>query len=183
MTRAHRDREVYPHVQERIGEDPARFLDRDLDGDALDFVESRIQGIDRFEVLAGWGDVERNLVRTPDGSHNEAGRDQVIELLQNRACELEEHGDRDEKLQRRRDIREAEDDVDVDEPVIWRHTKDGCDSINVEQESNIAWFCHACEQRTNRVERVDPDDVSLDELPDAHVALARADGGREEGSA
>jgi hypothetical protein len=109
----------YPveQVVEQIGEDPGRFLDRDLfeheqvrlegrdnagyteghqrvvrDSDVSApgaMIRDRIQGIDRLAVAASWMAVERSLARTPDG-----GRDIVIELLRDRIAELEEHGER-----------------------------------------------------------------------------------------
>jgi len=100
-----------------IGEDPGRWLDRDLFGHGLrrledrepDFekgdqrlvrdsdvsapgqmIRDRISGIDKITVARAWKAVERRLPRTPDG-----GRDVVIGLLEDRIEELEEHGERD----------------------------------------------------------------------------------------
>jgi hypothetical protein len=169
-----RGRERYPHVEDEIGEDPARFLDREIltstslstvtrDGfkpdvrvsDPLEFIASRIRGIDRLEVIGAWYGVERRLIRTPD-----RGRDQIRELLQDRAAEIREHGDRDEQLEHRREIVVDDDQDEDDEPTVWRHTADDCGSTDVEKTSSRAWFCRACEQRTNRVEEVEQEAVA-----------------------
>jgi hypothetical protein len=100
-----------------IGEDPGRWLDRDLFGHGLrrledrepDFekgdqrlvrdsnvsapgqmIRDRISGIDKIAVARAWIAVERRLPRTPDG-----GRDVVIGLLDDRINELEAEGERD----------------------------------------------------------------------------------------
>lgn len=160
MTRR-RNREVYPHVEEQIGEDPARFLDRELDSEVLRFIESRISGIDRLEVLAAWGDVERNLIRTPDGSYTEAGRDRILDLLEQRARELETLGEREDRLERRREVVVDDQDDVEDEPTVWRHTAEDCGSTDVEQLSASAWRCDGCDMRVpkNRVEVVEPEAV------------------------
>ncbi len=115
---ADRDREHFERAVEEIGEDPARFLDRDLfdhgiarleDRDEPDFgsgdqrlvrdsdvsapgemIRDRIQGIDRLSVAASWMQVERDLDRTP-----EDGRDVVIQMLRDRIAELDANGERD----------------------------------------------------------------------------------------
>lgn len=101
-----------------IGEDPGRWLDRDLfdhgitrleerdapaytegkyrlvrDGDVSapgEMIRDRIAGIDTIAVARAWEAVERCLERTPDG-----GRDVVIGLIQDRIEELQEHGERE----------------------------------------------------------------------------------------
>jgi len=101
-----------------IGEDPGRWLDRDLfehgisrleanenagyrdddqrlvrDSDVSapgEMVRDRIAGIDELGTASAWKAVERALPRTPDG-----GRDVVIGLLEDRIDELQEHGERD----------------------------------------------------------------------------------------
>lgn len=175
MTRPGLNRQVYPHIEEKVGEDPARFLDREIlvqsglqtvtrEGyrpdvrvsDPLEFIASRIQGIDRLEVIGAWLYVEADLLRTPDRSETDQrrdGRPKIRELLHERATELEAEGGRDEKLQHRREI-VVDDDQEDDVETIWQHTKDGCGSTDVVQESAMAWFCNDCEQRTNRVEPV-----------------------------
>jgi len=115
---ADRDREHYQRPLEEIGEDPARWLDRDLfdhgitrleanDGGRWDedeqrlvrdsdvsapgeMIRDRIQGIDRLGVAASWMQVERDLDRTP-----EDGRDVVIQMLRDRIAELDANGERD----------------------------------------------------------------------------------------
>lgn len=110
----------YPveEIVESIGEDPGRFLDRDLfdhgqvrleERESPEWDESnqrivrdsavsapgemirdRIRGIDSLTVAASWMAVERQLERTPDD-----GRDVVINLLRQRIAELETDGQRD----------------------------------------------------------------------------------------
>lgn len=88
MTREHRDRARYPSVEDAIGEDPARFLDRDTRGrdplDALRLPIARIRGIDRLEVLARWQAVARDLDAHPA----------IIDALRTRGNTLREHGER-----------------------------------------------------------------------------------------
>jgi len=111
-------RETFPNLQADIGEDPARFLDRDLfehgisyldDRDEPDFekgdqrlvregkvsapgekIRDRIAGIDTITVARAWRAVERGLDRTPEG-----GRNVVIRFIEDRIDELEEQGERD----------------------------------------------------------------------------------------
>jgi hypothetical protein len=84
-----RDRERFPAVREKIGEDPARFLDYQ-DPEDLRLARARIRGIDRQEVIVEWLRVERELERGP--------REDVIEWIQQRNREIIEHGDRDDQL-------------------------------------------------------------------------------------
>lgn len=90
MSRAStRERERFPAVRERIGEDPARFLDY-ADPEDLLLARARIRGIDYQEVIVEWLRVERELERGP--------RETVIGWLQERNRHLLEHGDRDHQL-------------------------------------------------------------------------------------
>jgi len=118
--RGDRDDRLYDveAMVENIGEDPARWLDRNLehhgvacleqrqfsawdeddwrlvpDEDVsrpLEMVLGRIDGIDEISVARAWRAVERRLRCTPEG-----GRDVIIESLNERIAELEEHGERD----------------------------------------------------------------------------------------
>lgn len=91
-------RAAYPDVQQAIGEDPARFLDAPLvergqshtDQTRQRLVRARIRGIDRREVAARWLYVERDLERGP--------RKTIVEWLTDRMAELDEIGDRPERL-------------------------------------------------------------------------------------
>lgn len=81
----------YPEIEERIGENPARFLDaRDPDGFGLDgdgdapelaLAFARIDGIRSVEVCRAWLEVEVDL-------HDEP-RSSVIAALNERKAELE----------------------------------------------------------------------------------------------
>jgi hypothetical protein len=91
-----RDRERFPALQEEISEDPARYLDVDrIEG--LRLARARIRGIDFFAVLRAWRAVERNLVA--NGVVSEHHRQQVMEWLDEREAELEEIGERDERVE------------------------------------------------------------------------------------
>lgn len=161
MTQVHKpaakvDRPEFPALVEDIGEDPARFL-YDPDDQRVDLALARIRGIDYVQVLNAWLAVERRV---------NGGRPEVTSAIEARREILEEHGEREqltpEELERRRTERMpdgVDDDATDDEPS-WVHEK--CGSTDVEQESSMAWFCHECQQRTNRVERVQPQTVAAD---------------------
>jgi len=101
-------RERVPELVERIGEDPARWLDRSLFGGESDtsapgiMIRARIRGIDDLGVLSAWKAVERRLDRGP--------REKVMQMLEDREQELEEIGERPDRLQERdgRDVPETE---------------------------------------------------------------------------
>lgn len=88
----------YPDVKRAIGEDPARFLDHQLvergpahtDETMQRLVRARIRGIDRRDVAARWLAVERDLERGP--------RRTIIDWLTDRMAELDERGDRPDRL-------------------------------------------------------------------------------------
>ena len=96
MSRRRLTREQFPEIAQGIGEDPARFLDApllepDREG-ASPFLlaQARLRGIERFNVLQLWIDVEVALERGP--------RKQVIALLNQRKRELDELGERPDRL-------------------------------------------------------------------------------------
>lgn len=93
-----RDRLEFPELKDRLGEDPARFLDRDLvgDRDAQRMIRDRIDGIDFLEELSVWRAVERKLA----DHYDREPRPGVISALDERGIWLEEHGDRDERTTR-----------------------------------------------------------------------------------
>lgn len=78
-----RDRERFPRLKERIGEDPARYLDVDSIDD-LQLARARIRGIDFLATLRAWRAVERQLGPWP----------KVLEWLDEREAELETISDR-----------------------------------------------------------------------------------------
>lgn len=118
-----RDRQEFPGLKEEIGEDPARYLDRDLitpeavridtkrksDGSVdevrviqdrnvstgMALVDARIRGIDQIEVCRAWMAVERALGRGPDGGP----REKIIQRLENREQQLEAIGERPDRLE------------------------------------------------------------------------------------
>jgi len=96
-----RDREQFPSLQEDIGEDPARWLDRELVGgssrakDNKRFVAARVRGIDKLPVLRAWMAVERALGRGP----NDGPREGLMRLLEQRENFLQQAGERPDRLQ------------------------------------------------------------------------------------
>jgi len=91
-----RDRERFPPIVEDINEDPARYLDVDRLSD-LQLAKARIRGIDFFQELRAWRAVERSL--SDDGHVSEHHRSTVMEWLDEREAELEEIGERDERVE------------------------------------------------------------------------------------
>lgn len=86
------DREEFPEIEAKIGEDPARFLDRDLLAESNPtMAECRIRGIDDLHVIARWMEVEHKLERDT--------RDRIVELLTQRKHELEEIGERPDDVE------------------------------------------------------------------------------------
>lgn len=128
------DRERFPDVEERIGEDPARVLDRPLikptrskTSSPFALAEARIRGIDRLGVLNGYLQVERSLDRGP--------RDQVVELLEQRRDLLLELGDRDDRDVGPRDPAPEKDVVIIDEdgnPEPYEKARKGTASAKVQ---------------------------------------------------
>lgn len=107
------DRETFPAIREQHGEDPARYLDRDLverDGTRVTYgtdhrgrttantrpdedtsphgerVRQRIEGIRSVELLRAWRAVERRLGRGPDGGP----RQKVLDWIDDREEELDD---------------------------------------------------------------------------------------------
>ena len=78
----------------RLGENPARFLVEEIDidtgaGTSGELIVARIRGIATRELVNYWEGVERWLARR-DGREP---RDDVLDALQERREELEEHGE------------------------------------------------------------------------------------------
>jgi hypothetical protein len=93
---ATRDRATFPALRERLGEDPARWLDREIVDSGTSMVLDRIESIDDLEVIRAWKAVERNLGRGRGGDP----RSGVMSALEEREQTLEEHGERWERLDR-----------------------------------------------------------------------------------
>lgn len=86
------EREQYPEEAEKIGEDPARFLDVQLVNSGMgssdfELAAARIRGIDSIEVANAWLRVEGQLERGP--------RTGVIQRLTRRKDEIEARADAD----------------------------------------------------------------------------------------
>lgn len=106
-----RDRAEFPAIVEQIGEDPARFLDRDVSADDL---APLIRGIDSVERVRAWAAVERAIDRGP--------RREILEALDRRGDVLDEIGERADRAIPREVadvpalVAEYPDRPDVDEP-------------------------------------------------------------------
>ncbi|MFC7323226.1 hypothetical protein ACFQMF_01395 [Halorubrum rutilum] len=79
---------------ERLGENPARFLVEDVaadngDGTTGELIFARIRGIVSTELVDYWLGVERWLAMQDDREP----RDRVIDALEARKAELDEHGE------------------------------------------------------------------------------------------
>jgi len=85
-------RASFPDLADRHGHDPGRWLDRPLLGDAdsgetpLRQAFAIIRGIGSKAELRAWRAVERQLDRGP--------RDAVVDRINHRLAELDEHGER-----------------------------------------------------------------------------------------
>lgn len=85
-------------LEDQIGEDPGRFLDHELvergpshtDRTLQRLARARIRGIDRPPVARAWIAAERRLDRGP--------RETVLAWLEDRLAYLEDHGDREERV-------------------------------------------------------------------------------------
>ncbi|MFC7134363.1 MULTISPECIES: hypothetical protein [Salinibaculum] len=98
-TRSH-THERSAELREKIGEDPARFLDRPLfdSGSQYNtepgwFIQKRIEGIDSKRVINFWLQIEHQLDRGP--------REKIVEMLERRASRLDEIGERPDRLEER----------------------------------------------------------------------------------
>lgn len=81
-----RDRDEFPSLVEQIGEDPARYLDRDVSAKTL---APMIRGMDRIERIRAWKAVERAIDRGP--------RPGIIDALEEREERLVEIGERPDR--------------------------------------------------------------------------------------
>jgi len=80
------DRPQYPNVVESIGDDPARYLFNRSRWVAL----ARIRGLRTFDEIEAWRAVEKNLANRMGVI--EEPREWVLDALDARESELEEHG-------------------------------------------------------------------------------------------
>lgn len=84
-------------LKAQIGENPARFLDREIPQipeSPTSMFRARLDGIDRLEVVGAWEAAERKLA----DERGREPRDHVMELLQQRREYLLEHGERPDDL-------------------------------------------------------------------------------------
>ncbi|SFS00219.1 hypothetical protein SAMN05216559_2328 [Halomicrobium zhouii] len=103
------DRERFPGLREQLGEDPARWLDAEILGIGSKHVDGRsrmvrdrIESLDRIEVVRAWKAVERRLDRGDDGGP----RSGIIEALDEREADLDEIGERPNRLEGRDEPRD-----------------------------------------------------------------------------
>jgi len=99
-----RERLHCPKLADRIGEDPARWLDADLlsNSSRRDLVFSLIDGIDTVKRIRAWRSVERKLAndRYAEEARNplEQPRAKIMQRLDQREEWLELHGERPDRL-------------------------------------------------------------------------------------
>ncbi|MFC7028779.1 hypothetical protein ACFQJ5_16775 [Halomicroarcula sp. GCM10025324] len=99
-----RERLHCPNAQERLGEDPARWLDWDFlrDSARKDLVWSLIDGMDSLERVRIWKGVERKIAndRAEDEAHIDIDqpRGPIMQRLDQREEWLTLHGERPDRL-------------------------------------------------------------------------------------
>jgi hypothetical protein len=136
------DRETFPSLAEDLGEDPARFLDRELiergpghtNETAKALVVARIEGIDRVEVARAWRAVERALAE----KHDREPRQAIVKRLEERVAWLEAHGDRDDRLGEPRDpeeLHERAEEIATESVARWPD-RDGSERSAVYRSSS-----------------------------------------------
>jgi hypothetical protein len=137
-----------PELYYQYGEDPARFLGRDLDrDDGIDLTLGRIRGLDDLDLLAEYLRIEAAVFK----------RKRVVAALNRRKLELESLP-APEGREPREIVVEDESDDEPEEPIVYRHVAEDCLSEDVERISPVALECHGCGRRVpnNRVEEVKP---------------------------
>jgi hypothetical protein len=96
------DRLRCPTVLERIGEDPARWLDWDLmsHSDRREMVETLIKSIDSLERVRAWRAVERGLAADADDARVDIDkpRGRIMQWLDQREEWLKMQGERPDRL-------------------------------------------------------------------------------------
>jgi hypothetical protein len=112
-----RGRERFPETREEIGEDPARWLDRDLlestPGDKSEKwrLQRRVDGIHSLQVAEKWAEVERELERGP--------RDPVMDMIRERVAYLNHHRTLEELLEETDVEARREETPSTDSVVSW----------------------------------------------------------------
>lgn len=138
-------------IRDEIGEDPGRWLDRDLveygpdktDRTNKRAVHARIKGIRSRDVIDAWQTVEVRLER--DG----CPRQQIMAWLNRQDARLKQ---RDSNPRRRVVVSDSPDDED--EPM---RVHDDCGSV-VQERDGPGWRCPDCETVTRSVSTVEGDD-------------------------
>jgi hypothetical protein len=123
-----RDRERFPEIAEEIGEDPARWLDRDLlestPGDETETwrLQRRVDGIHSLEVARRWAEVERELERGP--------REVVMDMIRERVAALNRHTTLEELLEETDVDARREATPSTSSEVVWTDRTDGVRTVN-----------------------------------------------------
>lgn len=123
------DREEFPEIDGQMGEDPARFLDKPLapdyytDGDTtpMALAKARIRGIRKASVACRWLEVENRLDRGP--------RESIVERLEQRARELQKHGERDLPGRDPDELRERAAALTTESVAVWPDREGGQRSV------------------------------------------------------
>jgi hypothetical protein len=172
-------------IREDVGEDPGRWLARDLlddpggDMDSREWLATRIDGIDRLDVLRAWLAVERRLAN----ERGRAPREPVLELLEDREQELEREGDRWERLDRdaipdheeRIERRTAEDYRRMREQAGVGVPTDGFERLEQLADAREQDASDQADQ-----DQRDPLQEELDDLADGLDPVPATDGGTDE---
>lgn len=120
------DRPAFPNVVETIGDDPARYLYDRPRWVAL----ARIRGLRTFDEVRAWRAVEKNLAKRKGVI--EEPRDWVLDALDDRETELEEHGEFDP------DVDREPFETGAYDPTLWEDRGAGALPPITPHEENIA---------------------------------------------
>lgn len=144
------DRTFYDEIRADLGEDPMRFLYSPDGTEKGALILARIRGIDKIALARAWRAVERR----------EYGRKKVLGALEARIEELQEIGERPDRLVfvERDDQDDDQGDVEDEPDPVYIHVDCGAE---VDLVSKMAADCPECEQRVSihRVEQREPGDV------------------------
>lgn len=177
---AHRnERARFPRLKDEIGEDPAKWLDRQLvrppepgTTPPKAFVWSLIDGIDSIERCRAWKAVERSLATRDDREPRQA----ILERLDEREQELREIGERDDRLpdadelQRRRERSET-----VGSCVEWVDDGEPYERNSVPSSSKMRQRLEERREQKEADDQEESDDVDAEPAP-----TAVADGGEDD---
>lgn len=134
-----------PELRDQFGEDPARFLGRDVSRDqGADVTFARIRGIVDPDLVRAYLEIEVNVFQ----------RRPVIAALNRQLIFLRS---RENPLVIPHEADADQDADDQDEaPIVYRHIAEECGSTDLERLSDMAFSCEGCGKLvpTSRVEEV-----------------------------